>query len=199
MVNALDLWKTKTEIWRERFCKPLLRNTNFHPHTITTLRLFLALGFPLLIISYSVIAWILISLSIILDGFDGTVARYNNIATDRGKFIDVLADQITFTLLCLGLIRLLPEFSLILATCSIFIPLAYLMTMVYKNEKKPSDWLLRPQATLTVYKIIFIVIIISYLFNILPYTVIQVALWLESIVAALHFYWNYDHFVKINT
>jgi len=79
MTDRLDSWQRKTEVWRERLCKPILHYTNFHPHNITTFRLFLAVFFPFLIISNPIMAWIFISLSIILDAFDGTVARYQKI------------------------------------------------------------------------------------------------------------------------
>ena len=196
MTDRLDSWQIKTEVWREQLCKPILQHSNFHPHTLTTFRLFLAVIFPFLITSKPGIAWILISLSIILDAFDGTVARYQKIASDRGKFIDVLVDQITFSLLCLGLIRLLPELSLVLAISAFVIPLVYVMTMVYKNENKPSDWIIKPKARLTIYKIIFLVLIVSYVTHLVAFTIIRVLLWSEIIVAGLHFYWYYHKFVK---
>lgn len=196
MTDRLDSWQTKTEVWREQLCKPFLQYTNFHPHTITTFRLFLAIGFPFLITSNPVIAWILISISITLDAIDGTVARYQKIASDRGKFIDVFVDQITFSLLCLGLMRLLPELSLVLATCAILVPLVYVITMVYKNENKPSDWIIKPKARLTIYKIIFIVIMTSYVTHLVPFSIIKLLLWAETIVVGLHFYWYYHQFVK---
>ena len=196
MTDRLDSWQIKTEVWREQLCKPLLRTFNFQPHNITTFRLFLAVSFPFLITSFPVTAWIVISISIILDAFDGTVARYHKIASDRGKFIDVLVDQVTFSLICLGLIRLLPKLTLVIATSAIFIPLVYLITMVYKNENKPSDWIIKLKARLTIYKIIFIALIVTNLTHLLSFSLIQVLLWAETTVVTINFYWCYHHFLK---
>lgn len=196
MSDALDTLQSKFEIWREKLFKPLLKILPFHPHTITTFRLLLALAFPFLITSNPLLAWICIFTSMALDAFDGVVARYRHLASDRGKFIDVLADQITFILLCFGLIRILPALSLEIAIIACCVPLTYLITMVRKNEKEQTDWLIKPQARLIGYKLIFLIAVISYLVQWFSYSVILWILWLEIIVATLHFTVHYTQFLQ---
>lgn len=195
MSQYFDTLQRKTEIWRQNFFKPILRHCFFHPHDITTFRLLLALGFPLFILSSPLLAWVLITISIALDAFDGAVARFKKIDSDRGKFIDVLVDQITFILLCLGLIRLLPNFSLVFASLGFSIPLTYLITMTHKNEKQPSDWIIKPQARLTIYKFVFLLIIIGFLNHWISSQTTYLLLWVEIIIACFHFSWHYYGFV----
>lgn len=198
MPDRLDHLQKQSEGWRRRWFNFILRYISFSPQVVTNIRLLLALIFPFLITSQPLLAWICISLSIILDAFDGVVARYQKRDTDRGKFIDVLADQITFVLLCLGLIRLLPDLSLVLAISACSIPLVYLITMVRKNEQRPSDWLIKPQARLVGYKILFLVLIIALLGGWVSYKISLSGLWLLNTIVIFHFFVHYWLFTRKN-
>lgn len=198
MPDRLDHLQKQTEGWRRRWFNFILRHISFSPQVVTNVRLLLALIFPFLIISQSLLAWICISLSIILDAFDGVVARHKKRDTDRGKFIDVLADQITFVLLCLGLIRLLPEISLVLAISTCSIPLLYLIAIVRKNEQEPSDWLIKPQARLIGYKILFLILIVAFLRGWISYKTSLSSLWLLNTIVIFHFFVHYSLFTRKN-
>jgi phosphatidylglycerophosphate synthase len=199
MIEQLNLIQKKSEVWRESFLKPLLRHIRFTGNDITTFRLLLALSFPFLILRFPLLAWLFIFTSFSLDALDGPVARFKNTDSDRGKFIDVLIDQITFILLILGLIRLFPDLSQVLTTLGFIIPLTYLITIIYKNEKSSSDWIIKPKTQLTIYKIIFIIIIISYLTQVLSKEIVWLLLWLEAITAGFHFGIYYVAFINKDT
>lgn len=196
MTGRFDDLQSKSEIWREKIFKPILKILPIHPHAITTFRLLLALTFPFLITSNPLLAWVFIFVSMALDAFDGVVARYRHLASDRGKFIDVLADQITFIVLCFGLMRILADFSLEIAIIACLVPLTYLMAMVRKNEKEQTDWLIKAQARLVGYKIIFLLTIGSYLLGWLGQETVVWLLWVEIIITSLHFGVHYATFLK---
>jgi phosphatidylglycerophosphate synthase len=197
MSDLFDNLQTKSENWREKIGTPLLYHIPFQSHTITTFRLILAASFPFLILKFSTLAWTIIIISISLDAVDGMVARYQNKASDRGKFIDVLVDQLTFIFLGLGYILLIRTLSFQITCLIIIIPLTYLITIIRKNEKKPSDWLIKPQARLTGYKIAFLIIINSWLFNWLSFEHTVWLLWFEIIICSLHFSFHYYKFVAL--
>lgn len=199
LTSRLDKLQKQTEIWREAALRPLLRlcmACRISANAISTLRIILAAAFIILIPSHAAAAWILIIISIALDGFDGTLARFTKKATDRGKFIDVLADQITFSLLCIGLLRIIPELALILSLAAVIIPVLYLIVAVLKNEHTKSDWLLKPKARLTMYKIVFLIIMFMYLSAAWNLSTVRIMLWLETAVAILHFAWSYFKFLR---
>lgn len=197
--ERLDYWQTASERWREIIFSPFLKFCRYGGITannIATLRLLLAVAFPFLITEYHKTAWWLMGISIFLDAFDGALARFEKIASDRGKFIDVLVDQITFGFLGIGLIRLLPDMSFALGLLTFLIPLLYLLASVAGNEGRPSDWLIKPQARLTIYKIIFLVIIIGYYTDGWPMATTRTLLLLEAIVVGVHSLWHYFRFIS---
>ncbi len=197
--TRFNLWQRTTEEWREAALKPLLRLfviIGINAHALSTLRILLAAAFPLLVLTYQRTAWLCIAVSILLDAVDGALARFAKTASDRGKFIDVFADQLTFSLLAVGLLRLLPELSIALTVSAFAIPALYLLVAVADNEKKPSDWLIRPQARLTVYKIVFLLILAGLWLQFWNLQTVNALLWLELIICSLHFSYRYILFIN---
>ncbi len=199
MPSLTDKLVAKSERWREVVLGPLLsflQRIGVSANAISCVRLALALCFPFLIISAPVLAWWAIAIAIAADGLDGALARHAGTESDRGKFVDVLADQLTFVVLCLGLLRLIPELALTLAVCATLIPTAYLMAMVSRNEKLKSDWLIHPEARLTGYKIVFLIIIIFLLNSIFSMEIAVALLWVLVVLAFLHFSYHLIAFIK---
>ncbi len=189
----------KTEEWRERLFKPLLKlllALHVSANDISTFRIILAAAFPWLITTRPQLAWWCMGVSIALDALDGAVARYAKKDSDRGKFIDVLADQITFSLLAVGMIRIWTAQSLPLAFLALLIPATYLMVAVAKNERLPSDWLIKPRAQLTAYKIAFLLILAGDWKNFWTTEQTTNALWSLIALCALHFSWRYLRFIR---
>lgn len=189
----------KTEEWREIALRPLLKllvAVGVTANGISTFRIILAIIFPWLILSQPRTAWTCLIVSIVLDGLDGALARYAKTASDRGKFIDVLADQITFSLLATGLIRVWPQHSLVLALLAFLIPAAYLIVAVAKNEGRVSDWLIKPRAQLTAYKIIFLLIAYGAWQSIWAEPTTIVLFWSLIFICAAHFLWRYLRFIN---
>jgi len=177
--RQLDTWQRKSEVWRAAIGSPFLKwakSCGLSANQVTVFRLFLAALFPLLILKTFTLALVLIAIAILLDAVDGPIARFSKTDTNQGKTIDILVDQLTFAFLALGFMRLWPDLALPLATAAGMILFLYVIALL----KKPS-------VQLTIYKVIFIAIIIfaprADLFLIL------------SLVAAIHFIFHFADFV----
>lgn len=195
----LDRLQTKTEHWRGLIFKPFLQlceRCHISANTITIFRLALAILFPFLIIAHPTLAWTLITISIALDAVDGSIARFTGSDTDRGKFIDVMADELTFALLYFGTLRLLPDLSLPLSATAWIILFLYLMGMVNRNEHTPSDWIIKPKVQYTIYKVLFILLVIGTLAHWWSNTMTIKGLWLLTFLAGCHFLFHYGDFIK---
>lgn len=195
----LDTLQKKTEYWRSILFKPFLifcRHCHISANTITVFRLALAALFPFLIIFHPTLAWTLITVSIALDAVDGSIARFAGSDTDRGKFIDVMADELTFALLYLGILRLLPELTLPLSACAGMILFLYMMGMVNRNEHTATDWIIKPKVQYTGYKIVFIIFVIGELVSWWSSDLTGNGLWILTFLAAVHFIFHYVTFIK---
>lgn len=87
------------------FITPFFIFLNFHPNHITILRLsILLIGLCFVLLKISLLfGLILIHLNFILDFVDGDLARYKNLASYFGKFVDGFIDGISFPLIQLSL------------------------------------------------------------------------------------------------
>ncbi len=199
LAARLDKLNLAGEQWRARYYAPLLRLCRWlhiSASQVTVFRVILAAAYAVLILRSATVAIILIIASILLDTFDGALARYLKTDSDRGKFIDVLADQITFVFLCLGLIRCLPDLSHPIATAMVTIPLAYLMAMVSMNERKTSGWIIRPQARMTTYKAVFIAVILGFLWHWWDEPALRKLSWIIAVAAGVHFCSHFYRFAR---
>jgi hypothetical protein len=70
---------------------------------------------------------------------------------------------------------------------------------IVRYEKSSNDWIIKPKTQLTIYKIIFIIIIISYLTQVLSKEIAWLLLWLEAITACFHFGIYYVAFINKDT
>ena len=106
---------------------------------------------------------------LICDQIDGAIARYKHTDSDRGKFIDVLADTTVFALFLTGLVRI----GLVHATTgAIFmyvILLVRALGIIRKNLNHKSDWLffagagpLTSTLTFTFYGLFFLHVISGF-------------------------------------
>jgi phosphatidylglycerophosphate synthase len=96
--------------------------------------------FIVFIRKHNSISLILLLTSLTIDLFDGVLARYQGTASDRGKFVDVICDNVNFSLFLIGLLHAR------LLTGMIGLILVYLMVMskilrIIKNGLAlKSDW-----------------------------------------------------------
>lgn len=80
---------------------------------------------------------------LLMDGLDGSLARYLKTDSDKGKFTDVLMDNLNFTLFIFGLTAAGLLTGLIAAVLVYFMLLTKVLMIVKKNIFKESDWLIK--------------------------------------------------------
>jgi len=118
----------------------LLTKLHIRPNHISFLGLLASVGMFYLLIKDKVqSSLIMFFIYFFLDALDGTLARYQKCASDKGKFIDMTVDNIAATLLTLGLI-LTNTLTPINGTIFIYLMLINLIfaITIYNHFKKPN-------------------------------------------------------------
>jgi phosphatidylglycerophosphate synthase len=113
---------------------------------VTYFGIVLMLGFLFTVSIKPKIAFIFFLLAIGMDFLDGVVARYIHEASDRGKFVDMVADNVIFTLFVIGICcaKMVPcLFSLILVYVMV---LSKLFRAINNAFDYRSDWFFRAVA-----------------------------------------------------
>jgi phosphatidylglycerophosphate synthase len=101
--------------WRTRWLRPLLAlltALKVTPDFLSLLALLAALGAGVALRLSPVTAAVLLALHVALDGVDGSLARYQHSASNRGALLDIVVDQAGVVVVCLATIgfQLLPPF-----------------------------------------------------------------------------------------
>jgi|GEM_PF-2212220 phosphatidylglycerophosphate synthase len=125
---------------------------------------YLGVGLMLLFIYFvrinPIISLCLLAGAMLLDLIDGNLARYLGTGSDRGKFIDVLIDNLNFTLFIVGLVWGNLLAGVVATVLVYFMLLAKILMIIRKNISRDSDWLIRPMAGALPNTIVYL----SYLF-----------------------------------
>ena len=133
---------------RDYFFRPILKfltNVNITANYLSNFKLAAFAPFIyFLYINDLKTAYIFFLLSLLIDLFDGPLARYQKKASDKGKFVDTFGDYATYLFIILSLI-----FKQIVAndigTYHLFIfPLALILATIKKQEFSKSDWIIKP-------------------------------------------------------
>lgn len=122
---------------------------------ISSVKIFLMLPYFYLIDKYFNLAIGILIFAMILDLFDGPIARYTNSHSDRGKFFDIFGDHVVYCGVILSLIYLNLVNGFLGAYQIFIVGILYLLAVIKRNESIKSDWIIRPYAQSSYYKIIF--------------------------------------------
>ena len=114
------------------------------------------------------------------DALDGSLARYLNVQSDQGKFTDILAGSINFTLFIVGLVYsdLLPGLIGIMLVDVLVI--SKILMIIKKNISKKTDWLIRAQVGAFPNVLEFIIALVFFYFAfgglnyLIPVTIVAV-------------------------
>lgn len=134
---------------RDKILRPvswLLTKLRLSPNTITLSGIISMLFFVYFLPQNPRLALGFVFLTIFLDMLDGALARFQKISSDRGKFIDVSADALNFSLFLFGLGWagfIDPSIITILIFSAI---ISRTLRILYNSSDFPSDWLFRPVA-----------------------------------------------------
>jgi len=152
---------TKSYALRAKFLTPLLKFLAAHKVTANHITYFRALIFvigvmyPLFIMGNIFVAFLVFIFGFWgLDALDGTLARFTNTASDRGRFIDLFVDILAYSIFILGLAYFGAASIFVLFYHVIIHGAVYIMAAIYKNEKAPSDWLIHAEPNLIYLKFI---------------------------------------------
>jgi phosphatidylglycerophosphate synthase len=155
--------------WRSRYFSPLLKilaDFKITPNQITIFRLIFVL--PLAYFFYYnnlFAAAIFYIIFWVLDLFDGALARFLNIQSDKGRFLDTIVDNSMYAFMILGFIYLNAAAPLLLAY-NILAEISVQVLAAIKNAKKQeSDWLIKIQTNIPYFKTISHAILIFYMFG----------------------------------
>ncbi len=167
--NIIDKLNKTSQRKREKYFKPfikILNDVGFNPNILSFLRAFSGFLFFILVNINFNIAFVILMIGGFTDFFDGALARYQKKDGDRGKFIDMLSDNIIFSFFILGLIKTSYINTLNLSYFLFIVPALYLIIIVNKNENIKSDWIISPYARISYYKVIFeIFFLLTFLFS----------------------------------
>ena len=135
---------------RTLLLRPLLRlldGLHIHPNHITIFGLLVGLGiFALLLVGRYQTAAILILFAVLVDGIDGSLARFQGSASDRGKFLDMNVDSYVATLLILGLMHQSLISPLIGGVLIYLMVLGLVYSTILDALHHKSDWLFHTRA-----------------------------------------------------
>lgn len=124
----------------------VLAGMGVHPDLLTYLGVLSMLGFIYFVDHDPLSACACLAATLVMDSLDGALARYLHIDSDRGKFVDIFADNLNFTLFVIGLLyaSLIDGVTAVLFTY--FMLLTRVLLIFRKNVGQKSDWIIRPAA-----------------------------------------------------
>lgn len=197
--NWSDNLNLKIQKNKDQYLGPVLfylGKVGLTANVLSTLKVILAVPAMLLAQHHLVGAAIIFLILYSLDVLDGSLARYQGKASDRGKFIDVLTDQLIYALAILTLIwnNFLDIKALAFNLWALTI--LYILVVIERNEDKPTDWIIKPVAKLGGYKWFFLVAVVAKIFGLLSTQVVNYVLWTTNILIALQIILVYTKIVN---
>ena len=158
----------KSQSYRAIIYKPILKVlTKLGLSAISLTNFRLVLGIIFLVWFYNTKQYnapaIFVIAILILDTFDGALARYQNKFSDRGKFLDILVDKFVYLFIIFTFFKLQAN-TLLVAYHLLIIEPTYLLAIIKKEEFSQTDWLIKPYAKLSYLKIITLIPYFIYIF-----------------------------------
>jgi phosphatidylglycerophosphate synthase len=142
--------------FRAKYFKPILEILallRITPNQITVFRLVFVIPiifyFALENLTGVIIFYILFWL---FDLVDGSLARYLNNQSDKGRFFDTLVDNFMYGVLMIGMIDLQITWLWLLAANILLEYFVQLLAIIYKQWGKPTDYIIKAQADLPYFK-----------------------------------------------
>lgn len=178
--------------FRDRVLNPIayiLTKIGLTPNFLSLFGVLFMLGFVLVIIKNIYLSLIFLILSILADGVDGVLARYQKVSSDRGRFIDRVCDNTSLFLFVLGLIYFQILNPVIGFVFFYIITLSKIFRMIENSFYFKSDWLFRtmggPLPT-TLVGIVYFEFLLYTVFNLdyfnLSFLIFSIILFFDSVV-----------------
>ncbi len=177
--------------FRNKFLKPFVGSCSkigITPNMITSFRLFLTIMFFILYNTHKTTAIILVTASLLLDSFDGVLARHMRRMSDKGKFLDISVDIFTVFLIASTFISYSVEPLLIIFFIILF-GHTNIFAIIYFNEYKKTNWIIKPRANSAF--LYYPTIIAFYLFNLFNLNYLTLSLQISVLISGILFVFYY--------
>ena len=153
---------------RDRLFKNLLKlltKSNITANYLSNLKIILFLPFFYFAFYNNLkLSCIFLFISIIIDIFDGPLARFQNKASDKGKFIDIFGDFFIYLSVILTLFYL-KIFNNNLIVLHLFLfPLVMILSTIKKQEFTKSDWIIKPAPELGQFNTVVYLFLFLYVY-----------------------------------
>lgn len=137
----------KNQNIRDCLFKPIIKilaKLNITANFLSNLKLIGFLPFLFLIQKNQKLAFIFLLISLIIDLFDGSLARFQKKQSDKGKFIDIFGDFLIYLLVVLSLISLNTLNKNILTYHLFIFPIISILSTIKNQEFTKTDWIIKP-------------------------------------------------------
>lgn len=124
----------------------ILTKLKLKPNHITFSGIVLMIAFAVFTKINSNIAPVFLGFAIFCDGLDGVLARYQNKMSDKGKFVDVVADNLNSTIFAFGIGYGKLANSLYIIPYTYFTILSKILRAIVNSFDYKSDWHFKPVA-----------------------------------------------------
>lgn len=181
----------KNRKFRNEFLKPLVgfcSKIGITPNMITSFRLFLTILFFILYNTHKNTAITLVTISLLLDSFDGVLARHMRRMSDKGKFLDISVDVFTVFLIASTFLSYSIEPLLIIFFIILF-GFTNVFAIIYFNENKRTNWIIKPKANSAF--LYYPTIIAFYLFNLFNLNYLTLSLQISVLISGILFIFYY--------
>jgi len=149
-----EQWEDKIYYASRRLREPLLRPVvrvfalfRFTPEAVAYLGIFFVVLSIYFLKESLEVSLCFLAVALLMDLLDGSLARYSGIESDSGKFVDVLVDNVIFTLFVAGLVWA-GFLSGLVATLYVYFMLLAKVLIVFKRNiitGNRGDWLINPK------------------------------------------------------
>jgi hypothetical protein len=182
--NLIDRLNIESRKFRSVAFRPVLAvldKIGLTPNMLTNIRLIFGVIFlAWFYYGDKFFATIFLLFVLFLDTFDGALARFQNVDSDRGKFFDTLVDSIVYSLSTLALFSL--DINNFFIAFNIFIiPITYLLRTIKKQELTSSSWVIKFRPQLSYLKAIVVVPFFFFIFFKINF--LELALLFDDILA----------------
>lgn len=190
LIHKLNSWSQHK---RGKFFLPLLVflcRLHLSANMLTNLRFVASFTIPALYIYNPTYTLALLIFLYLTDAVDGALARHQNKANDRGKFLDICADTALYAAILFIISMTNTSLALSVLYNLAIVTSAYILSIIHKEEFRKSDWIIKPYPKLLYLKALVVVPFFLWAYGGLTY--INLGIYSSNILATvLVFYFWY--------
>jgi len=144
----------------------LLTKINVSPSLLSNLKIIVFLPYIILASTNLKLAFLFFFLAVLVDLFDGPLARFQKKNSDKGKFLDVFGDFTIYLIIILSLFYLNLMNNNILIYHLFIFPVIAILSVIKKQELVKTDWIIKPAPELIGHIIFLFSLFLFIYFNV---------------------------------